>query len=379
MEAKIKIPGSKIILGISLVLAVVLISARPKPTVKPVIIGYVGGYKGLADVESIDPKKLTHINYAFVNVKNNRAVLGREVTDTINFKNLNLLKLKNPSLKILISIGGWTWSGNFSDAVLSDTSRKAFAASAVEIIRKYNLDGVDIDWEYPARSGFEGNVFRPEDKQNYTLMFKELRNELDVLEKETHQKKLLTTAVGGFTSFLETTEMGNVQQYLDYVNLMTYDFYSDKIAGHLTNLYPSKKMKSGNSADETVKAFVAAGVPEKKLVMGIAFYGRSYQLTSQAKYGLGDSILSGGTTKNFMLLRDSLINKNGFNSYFDKDAQAAYLFNEGTKEFITYENEASVKSKCKYVIDHHMAGAMFWEYASDPNGSLLNEINKSFK
>jgi chitinase len=379
MKEKSNVIGSKTFFGIVLLFVGVFISARYKPAIKPVIIGYVGGYKGLADVESIDPNKLTHINYAFVNVKNNRAVLGREITDTINFKNLNLLKLENPSLKILISIGGWTWSGNFSDAVLSDTSRKAFAASAVEIIRKYKLDGVDIDWEYPARSGYEGNVFRPEDKQNYTLMFKELRDELNILEKETHQKKLLTTAVGGFTSFLETTEMDKVQQYLDYVNLMTYDFYSDKVAGHLTNLYSSKKIKSGNSADETVKAFIAAGVPEKKLVMGIAFYGRSYQMTSNANNGLGDSILSGGTTKNFVLLKDSLINKNGFKSYFDKDAQAPYLFNQGTKEFITYENEASVKSKCKYVLNHHMAGVMFWEYASDPKGSLLNEINKSLK
>ena len=110
---------------------------------KPVIIGYVGGYKGLINV-NVSPKKLSVINYAFVDVKNNRAWLHREATDTINFRRLNELKKQNPALKIVISIGGWTWSGKFSDAVLTDTARAAFAASAADIVRKYDLDGVDI-------------------------------------------------------------------------------------------------------------------------------------------------------------------------------------------------------------------------------------------
>ena len=101
-----------------------------------VIIGYVGGFRGLINTDLIQAKKLTHINYAFVDIRNNRAWLHREATDTINFRHLNLLKKQNPTLKILISIGGWTWSGKFSDAVLSDTSRQGFAASAVDICLK---------------------------------------------------------------------------------------------------------------------------------------------------------------------------------------------------------------------------------------------------
>src|ERR1700748_874350 len=98
--------------------------ASGKP--KNVIIGYVGGYRGLITI-SVSAAKLTHLNYAFVNVIANRAVLSRERTDTVNLRNLALLKKTNPKLKILISIGGWTWSNGFSDAVLSDTSRQAFA------------------------------------------------------------------------------------------------------------------------------------------------------------------------------------------------------------------------------------------------------------
>ena len=90
----------------------------------------------------------------------------------------------------MISIGGWTWSGRFSDAVLTDTARSAFAASAVDIVGKYDLDGVDIDWEYPGRPGLEGNVYRPEDKQNYTLMFRDIRHSLDSLGKQTTRNTL---------------------------------------------------------------------------------------------------------------------------------------------------------------------------------------------
>ncbi|TCD26418.1 glycoside hydrolase family 18 protein [Pedobacter psychrodurus] len=346
---------------------------------KKVVIGYVGGFRGLVDVRRISAEKLTHINYAFVDVKNNRAFLHHEATDTVNFQQLNLLKLKNPDLKILISIGGWAWSENFSDAALSDTSRKAFAESAVKIIEKFKLDGVDIDWEYPGIAGEEGNVFRPEDKQNFTLMLKELRLELDSLEKKQQSKKLLTIAVGGFTNFIHHTEMDKVQQYLDFVNLMTYDFYNSDFAGHHTNLYNSKSHPAENYADKTFREFAAAGVPADKLVMGIAFYSRAFTLKESAKNGLGDSVLKSSYGKGYTFLKDSLINQKGFKKYYDKDAKASYLYNAASREYMTYDDERSVKAKCEYVLKNNMGGVMFWEYDSDLNGYLLNQINKSLK
>lgn len=349
----------------------------PAEAKSPVIIGYVGGFRGLVDVDNIAANKLTHINYAFVNVVNNRAVLTNEKTDTVNFRKLKALKVQNPELKILISLGGWTWSGNFSDAVLTDTARRAFAASAVDIIRQHNLDGVDIDWEYPGRPGYEGNVYRPEDKENFTTMFAELRKELDALERETGEEKLLTTAVGAFSGFLERTEMGRAERYLDLVNLMTYD-YSGRMAGHHTNLFASSDVNSANSADKAVQEFVAAGVPIEKLVMGIAFYGRKYQLAPDAAQGLGDSIvarLPGGGYSGYTMLKDSVENRNGNKKYRDTKAKAPYIYNRQTQEFITYDDEWSVRNKCKYVKKNGMAGVMFWEYSSDPKEYLLDEIN----
>ncbi|MGN8056522.1 glycoside hydrolase family 18 protein [Pedobacter sp. 22163] len=369
----------KLFIAASLAIGLLLSMQVDHLTKKKVVIGYVGGYRGLVDVRKISAEKLTHINYAFVDVKNNRAFLHREATDTVNFQQLNQLKLKNPDLKILISIGGWAWSENFSDAALSDTSRKAFAESAVRIIEKFKLDGVDIDWEYPGIAGEEGNVFRPEDKQNFTLMLKELRLELDSLEQKSQSKKLLTIAVGGFTNFIRHTEMDKAQQYLDYINLMTYDFYNGNFAGHHTNLYNSKSYPAENYADKTFREFAAAGVPNGKLVMGIAFYSRSFTLKENAKNGLGDSVLSSRYGKGYTFLKDSLINQKGFKKYYDKDAKASYLYNAATREYMTYDDERSVKAKCEYVLKNNMAGVMFWEYDSDVNGYLLDQINKSLK
>lgn len=346
---------------------------------KPVIIGYVGGYKGLVNTDQIDARKLTHINYAFVNVKNGEAFLTNLKTDSTNFRKLNLLKKINPDLKILISVGGWAWSENFSDAVLTESGRKRLAKSSVDIIRHYKLDGVDIDWEYPGMPGEEDNVYRKEDKENFTLMFRELRSELDILEKETKQKKLLTTATAGFASFLDNTDMGKAAQYLDYVNLMTYDLFADGIAAHHTNLYPTKVYKMDNSADNAIKAYMAAGVPVHKLVMGIAFYERVFTVTDPVNKGVGDKRTAERYGRGYTYVKDSLVNKKGFVAYQDKDAMAPFLYNEATKQFVTYDDEWSVRNKCQYVMANKMGGVMFWEYASDPKGYLLDEINKTLK
>jgi chitinase len=342
-----------------------------------VIIGYVGGFRGLVNTDLIQAKKLTHINYAFVDIKNNRAWLHREATDTINFRHLNLLKKQNPALKILISIGGWTWSGRFSDAVLSDTSRQGFAASAVDIIKKYDMDGIDIDWEYPALPGDKGNIYRPEDTHNYTLMFKELRSQLNDLQKQTGKKYLLTTAVGGFKGFIDHTEMNDAQQYLDYINLMTYDFSGGKIASHHTSLYESKAYKAHNTADNATTLFMAAGVPANKLVMGIAFYGKASILVEGAK-GLGDSVATYSRGAGYTQIKDSILKIPAFRMHRDRHAKADYIYNDSTRQFITYDDEWSVKKKCKYVKRKKMAGAMFWEYNDDLKGYLLDEINKVF-
>jgi len=347
---------------------------------KPVIIGYVGGYNGqLINPDSIEAKRLSHINYAFVDIKDNKAWLHNEQTDTINFRSLNSLKKKNPNLKILISIGGWTWSKNFSDAMLTDTSTQQFAESAVAIVAQYDLDGIDIDWEYPGMIG-DNNKYRDEDRQNYTRMFQYLRKHLDQLSNTTKKKYLVTTAIGGSREFLQHTEMKKVQRYTDFINVMSYDFDGtyDTIAAHHTNLYNSKGHADMYSADVSIQNLMKAGVPSSKIVIGIGFYGKGKIVASTDNNGLYAKavkpIFGGGYT----YLKDSLVNQKGYVRYWDDGAKAPYLFNADKKIFITYDDEESVKAKCNYVRKHKLAGAMFWEYFSDKKLYLLKTIDKEF-
>ena len=347
---------------------------------KYIVNGYVGGFRGLVKVDEIDADKLTHINYAFVNVKDSTAFLTNLMTDSTNFRLLNGLKKINPDLKIVISIGGWSWSENFSDAVLTPSSRKLFAKSSVDIIRQYDLDGVDIDWEYPAMRGEEGNVYRPEDKQNFTLMFREIRAELDKLEAEKGRKYLLTTAVGGSKSFVNNTEMAEVAKILDYILIMTYD-YGGKTVAHHTNPYPSKGMENSSSAHKSVMDFMEAGVPAHKIGLGAAFYSRSREAESTKNHGIKQPQVTGskavaGQGGGYTKMKNEIINHNGYKRYWDSHAKAPYLFNRDTKVFISYDDERSIRMKAKYIRKHKLAGIFFWEYFSDPQEYLLNEIDR---
>ncbi|SKB43685.1 glycoside hydrolase family 18 protein [Daejeonella lutea] len=347
---------------------------------KYIVNGYVGGYRGLVNADEIDAAKLTHINYAFVNVKDSMAFLTNLKTDSTNFRKLNELKKINPDLKIIPSIGGWSWSENFSDAVLTPSSRKKFAKSSVDIVREYKLDGVDIDWEYPGMRGEEGNVYRPEDKQNFTMMFEEIRAELDKLSAETGKKYLLTAAVGGSKSFVNNTEMDKVGKILDYILIMTYD-YGGRNVSHHTNLYPSKGQEGGSSAHQSVVDFMAAGVPSNKIGLGAAFYSRSREATTTDQNGLLQASVSGskavaGQGGGYTKMKDEFIDQKGYKRYWDKAAQAPYLFNPENKVFLTYDDERSIQKKAKYIKKNKLAGIFFWEYFNDPKEYLLTEIDR---
>lgn len=353
--------------------------ARPKPK-QLVIVAYVGGFRGnLTEINTMDPRKISHINYAFVDVKDNRAFLRNEVTDTVNFRVLNTLKKINKDLKLMISIGGWTWSKNFSDAVLTDTANRAFAQSSIDIVAKHDLDGVDIDWEFPGLNG-DNNKFRPEDKQNYTTLFKNLREGLDSLGQVKGKKYYVTTAVGGFHDFIQHTEMDKVASYCDFINIMAYDFAgaNDKLSNHHTGLFAGSPDTSKTSADEAVKEFLAAGVPSEKIVLGMGFYGKGWEMETTEKNGLYQKTKKFVRGGGFGYLKDSLENKNGYTKYWDDVAKSPYLFNPTTRVFISYDDERSIRHKCDYIKKNNLGGAMFWEYEDDPKENLLGTIAKEF-
>lgn len=372
------------LIGIGLMIAC---NKKPQKTINNFkkqhkIIGYIGGFRGDFKAESIDAKKLTHINYAFANVKRGKAILENR-QDSSNLIELQKLKLVNPDLKILVSIGGWTWSKKFSKAALTDSSRKIFTKSAVDLLIKYKLDGIDIDWEYPGQKG-DNNDFRLEDKENFTLFLNSLRVGLTQQGLKDSSHYLLTIATGANQNYLDHTEMYKVHHYLDFINIMTYDFHGeweDK-TGHHTNLFTNDS--SEISAEKAVLQHVKAGVPIDKIVLGVAFYGRAWHKASNINHGLNQKakIIPYHFHTTYDTIQNHLVNKNGYIRYWDSTAAAPFLYNDSLQLFVTYDDTMSIRKKCNFIKKMNMGGAMFWEYTEDSknsNNRLLDVLDKNLK
>lgn len=352
-------------------------SAAHAKTKKFVIAAYVFPRNMLLTADQVAAKKLTRINFAFANIRQGRIVEG-DPSDAANLATLVELKKENPDLTVLVSVGGWLWSGRFSDASLTVASRAKFIDSVADFITRYNLDGLDIDWEYPGMAGAAGNVFRPDDKQNYTLLLKQLRERFNRMQKPLHRHLYITIAAGASSEFLEHTEMSKVQKYVDTVNLMAYDYYEpgdDKLTGNHAPLFVDPADPKGISADKSVKEFEAAGVPAEKIVLGVPFYGHVWGHVGATDNGLfqsGEPVPN--AYANYDALSTTMLSQ-GYKRYWDAKASAPYLYNPHTQIFVSYEDPESLALKCKYVIDHKLGGIMFWEYGSDPSGKLLNAID----
>jgi len=257
------------------------------------IVGYYAAWASYSGYypNQIDASKLTHINYAFANIGSDlKLTLGYPDVDPNNIKLLNALKQTNPNLKTLISVGGWSWSGRFSDAALTDASRTAFADSCVAFIVQYGFDGIDLDWEYPVSGGLASNVKRPEDKQNFTLLLQKIREKLDAQGALDNKHYLLTIAGGSDRSYVNNVELSKLSQYLDYATVMTYDLhgmwdnYTDLHAPLMDNSDVSPQYKT--SVDASITNWGNASFPIDKLVLGIPFYGYIYSSVTNANNGL---------------------------------------------------------------------------------------------
>ncbi|MDH5414649.1 MAG: glycoside hydrolase family 18 protein, partial [Flavobacteriaceae bacterium] len=321
--------------------------------------------------------QITHINYAFANIKNGKVIEGND-SDVETFKKLNQLKRVNKELKILISVGGWSWSKNFSDAVLTASSRQVFANSAIDFMLKHKIDGIDLDWEYPGQIG-DNNVFRPEDKENFTLILKLLRMKLDSVSGKNNSF-LLTIATGANQNYLDHTNMKEAQKYLDFINIMTYDYYTggSKTAGHHANLFLSEfDNANGSNSAKAVEEHIKAGIPIEKLVLGVPFYGRWWKGTNPLNNGLYQMAIGKTGGYSYKIIADSIDGKT-FNSFWDNSAKAPYIWREKDSLFLTYENPKSMQYKVDYVKDKNMGGIMFWQFNGD-NGELLNTISDNLK
>lgn len=340
----------------------------------PVIVAYVAGWKKV-DPKRIPAERVTHINYAFAHVDSLGLIAPMEdrhrERDSLNFIALNSLKSRNQELKILVSIGGWTHSKGFSDAVLTEEGRKKLTQSGVDYLIKHKLDGLDFDWEYPALQG-DNNPVRPEDRENFVLMLKSFREALDSLGAVNQTHYLSTIASGGFRRYLEVNNLAEAQKYLDFINIMAYDFYTagDQTTGHHANLFPNGA--KGRSASTAVEEHIEFGVPAEKLVLGVPFYGRMWGKVNPEENGLFQQ----GEFK--MGLPFHQIYALGMNSKFkrhwDEKAQAPYLYSAQDSTWITYEDPESISKKAQYIRQKGLKGAMFWELSEDNTWLLIQSL-----
>ncbi|WP_434027503.1 glycosyl hydrolase family 18 protein [[Pseudomonas] boreopolis] len=391
--------------------------------------GIYGRNYQVKDIESSGAAGyLTHINYAFGNVRNNVCEVGKTIPsnestgeggdafadytksfaagqsvdgvgDTWdqplrgNWNQLKKLKAKHPGLKVLISLGGWTWSRGFASAARPE-NRQAFVASCIDAYIRGNLpvtdgaggtgaaagvfDGIDIDWEYPAACGLACGT--AEERQNYTALLAEFRRQLD----EVRPGLLLTVAVGAGVDKVRVTDPNLYAASVDYINVMTYDFHGtwDAKTNHHSALFSSPSDPSTGdqryyNSNDAIQAFLDRGVPASKLNLGIGFYGRGWTGVSSANNGLyQNGSAAPGTyeagNEDYKVLRGR-----AGTSYIDAQARAHWKYDGNT--FWSYDNPAMVTEKMNYVKVQGLGGAFFWEFSGDYQGELLRTLGEGLK
>lgn len=333
------------------------------------LIGYVST-RDLKTVTEDNAKALDSINIAFGHVNNHQIVW--EVGDAK--QQIKRLRTINPNLKFLLSIGGWS-AGGFSQMASTQEHRQIFSDSALKWIQDYDLDGIDLDWEYPCFkvAGIEGSG---EDKRNFTYLLKTLRETLDTVNK----RYLLTIAAGGGAYYLKGVEAKEIIKYLDYIQLMTYDLRGgfQVLTGHHTNLYEPEFDLFEGSVDTAVKHFTQAGIPLEKLVIGVAFYSRMWKGVPNVDCGYLQMAQTVGTYgPSYGKLVAEYINQKGYQRYWDDQCKAPYLFNGDT--FISYDDEESITHKIKYMNEKGLYGVMYWEYCTDETHTLTRFMGEAIQ
>ena len=312
---------------------------------EPIIIAYA---MNRGDVP--DPTHITHINYAFghVNETFNGIMINRPTNPNANNNNevretsedrlraIVALKKQKPDLKVVLSIGGWG-SGRFSEMAADETNRKAFVADCKRVVDEFNLDGIDMDWEYPTSSS-SGISSSPEDTDNFTLLMREIR---EILGKD----KLLTFASAANARYVDFKA---VEPYVDFINIMTYDMGMPPY--HHSGLYPSEKTR--RSGEESVDLHIAAGIPPNKLTLGIPFYGK------------GEPRIN---------IHDIASHSDEYTEQWDDVAKVPYLTNKDGEFVYTYENVRSIALKCEFLKQRGLLGAMYWQYSGDDEAGTFRK------
>lgn len=331
------------------------------------VIGYFAGPSTALD--SFPIQKLTHLIFSFCHLKEGKLSVDNAM-DTACIQKMVSFKQKYPSLKIILSLGGWGGCKDCSATFSTSEGRNVFARSVKELNQYFQTDGIDLDWEYPAIPGYPGHAYMPADRKNFTSLIK-------VLRKELGAKHEISFAAGGFDHFIDSAiEWKKVMKMIDKVNVMSYDLVhgASKVSGHHTPLYSTPQQKE--SADNAIMRLIQAGVPANKIIIGAAFYARMFEVSDTSSQGLYSPARFYHAIS-YSRLFDTLSSTNGFVQYWDPVANAPYALNAQRKIQVTYDDSLSIARKTQYVITKKLGGIMFWQLMDDKfHNGLLDVIDR---
>ncbi|KAJ1667566.1 hypothetical protein EV178_001295 [Coemansia sp. RSA 1646] len=361
------------------------------------------------EVSNVAAEKLTHVNYGFAKLEDDQVVLGdpwadvqKEFPGSVysegdmrgNFGELNndngTARRRNPQLRTLISVGGWTWSGGFS-AMAGDAQRRhTFIRSVGQFLEKYRFDGIDIDWEHPVEGGMDGNSHSPMDGHNYLILLRELREYLDMqVPKPRFGRYEISIATSATPSVYRHLDLGAIAHVVDHINIMAYDYAGpwSPVTGHQQNLFRPAAGDSGIAGNDTVSDYMSRGVAPEKIVLGVGFYGRGFANVSPctsapgAPPGLGCpfSGVPPGTWEpgsfDYKALRTNhMLGESKYTMHWDDAAKAPLLYSSSDNVLITFDDTVSISWKADYVLQRRLGGIMIWELSQDHNNELLDKI-----
>ncbi len=294
------------------------------------------------------------------------------------FHQLQELKRRYPSLKVVISFGGWDQSAGFSSAAQPEHVRD-FVRSCVDTFVKGRFapgievpgifDGIDIDWEYPAVGG--GGPGRAEDVKNFTAMLAEFRRQLDAVRPGL----LLTAALPAEAELYEQLELKKISAYLDVLAIMAYDeHWSTELLSNLQSALfhdpadPSTPPLDIRYGDYAVRGFLAAGVPREKIVFGVPFYGKGWAVAKDENHGLYQAATGPVDAISYRQL-EALSNAD---RHYLENAATCTLWNQG--KFWSYDCPEAMRAKMDYIRRLELGGVMFWELSHDTEDSELLRI-----